>query len=185
MLSVVPLLNGGGLFETGAGGSAPKHVQQLLKENYLRWDSLGEFLALAASFEHLGDRTGNKRAQVLADTLDHATSTLLEENKSPARRLGQIDNRGSHAYLALYWAQELAAQSVDPSLAELFRPVAQALSNAEEKIAQEMLDVQGSPVDLGGYYAPDSAKASAVMRPSTTLNEIIDGLRSGRSVVGA
>ena len=177
MLSIVPLLNGGGLFETGAGGSAPKHVQQLVKENYLRWDSLGEFLALAASFEHLGDRTGNKRAQVLADTLDHATATLLNENKSPARRLGQIDNRGSHAYLALYWAQELAAQSIDPALAELFAPVAQALTAAEPSIAQEMLDVQGRPADLGGYYAPDPVKASAVMRPSTTLNGIIDSLR--------
>src|SRR5256714_773780 len=156
MLSIVPLLNGGGLFETGAGGSAPKHVQQLVKENYLRWDSLGEFLALAASFEHLGTRTGNKRAQVLADTLDHATATLLEENKSPARRLGQIDNRGSHAYLAMYWAQELAAQSVDPAVAELFVPVATALTDAADAIAQEMLDVQGSPVDLGGYYVPDS-----------------------------
>src|SRR5207245_4123460 len=135
-----------------------------------------EYLALAASFEHLGETTGNKRAQVLADTLDHATATLLEENKSPARRLGQIDNRGSHAYLALYWAQELAAQSVDPGLAELFGPVASALTEGEAKIAQEMLDVQGSPADLGGYYSPDPAKATAVMRPSTTLNGIIDGL---------
>jgi isocitrate dehydrogenase len=177
MLSIVPLLNGGGLFETGAGGSAPKHVQQLVKENYLRWDSLGEFLALGASFEHLGVSTGNKRAQVLADTLDQATATLLEENKSPARRLGQIDNRGSHAYLAMYWAQELAAQSVDPAVAELFAPVATALTEAEPKIAQEMLDVQGSPVDLGGYYAPDEVKATSVMRPSATLNAVIDKLR--------
>jgi isocitrate dehydrogenase len=179
MLSIVPLLNGGGLFETGAGGSAPKHVQQLVKENYLRWDSLGEFLALAASFEHLGDKTGNKRAQVLADTLDRATATLLEENKSPARRLGQIDNRGSHAYLAMYWAQELAAQSVDTAVAELFAPVAKELTENETKIAQEMLDVQGSPADLGGYYAPDTAKATAVMRPSATLNGVIDRLRGG------
>src|SRR4051794_4008901 len=178
MLSVVPLINGGGLFETGAGGSAPKHVQQLVKENYLRWDSLGEFLALAASFEHLGTKTGNKRAQVLADTLDAATATLLDENKSPARRLGQIDNRGSHAYLALYWAQELASQSVDTAVAEEFGPVAKALAEAEAKIAQEMLDVQGSPVDLGGYYAPDNAKATAAMRPSTTLNAVVDGLRN-------
>src|SRR4051794_10947268 len=178
MLSIVPLLNGGGLFETGAGGSAPKHVQQLVKENYLRWDSLGEFLALAASFEHLGTKTGNKRAAVLADTLDAATATLLEENKSPARRLGQIDNRGSHAYLAMYWAQELAAQSVDTAVAELFAPVATALTESETKIAQEMLDVQGSLVDLGGYYAPDGTKATAAMRPSTTLNAIIDGLRN-------
>src|SRR3954469_3295933 len=173
MLSIVPLLNGGGLFETGAGGSAPKHVQQLVKENYLRWDSLGEFLALAASFEHLGDKTGNKRASVLAETLDRATATLLEENKSPARRLGQIDNRGSHAYLAMYWAQELAAQTVDPELAEQFAPAARALKEAEPAIAQQMLEVQGSPADIGGYYSPDPAKASAVMRPSTTLNEII------------
>jgi isocitrate dehydrogenase len=178
MLSIVPLLNGGGLFETGAGGSAPKHVQQLVKENYLRWDSLGEFLALAASFEHLGDKTGNKRAQVLAETLDRATATLLEENKSPARRLGQIDNRGSHAYLALYWAQELAAQTVDPEVAEQFVPVARALTESETRIAQEMLDVQGGPVDLGGYYAPDGAKAGAAMRPSATLNAVIDGLRN-------
>jgi isocitrate dehydrogenase len=179
MLSIVPLLNGGGLFETGAGGSAPKHVQQLVKENYLRWDSLGEFLALAASFEFLGDKTGNKRAAVLAETLDRATATLLDENKSPARRLGQIDNRGSHAYLAMYWAQELAAQTVDTDLAEQFRPVAKALTDAESKIAQEMLDVQGSPADLGGYYSPDDDKATAVMRPSATLNAVIDGLRKG------
>jgi isocitrate dehydrogenase len=179
MLSIVPLLNGGGLFETGAGGSAPKHVQQLLKENYLRWDSLGEFLALAASFEHLGDRTGNKRAHVLAETLDRGTATLLEENKSPARRLGQIDNRGSHAYLAMYWAQELAAQTVDAEVAELFTPVAKTLTESEAKVAQEMLGVQGSPVDLGGYYAPDVPKATAVMRPSATLNDVIDRLRNG------
>ena len=177
MLSIVPLLNGGGLFETGAGGSAPKHVQQLLKENYLRWDSLGEFLALAASFEHLGDRTGNKRTHVLAETLDRATATLLEDNKSPARRLRQSDNRGSHAYLAMYWAQELAAQTVDPEVAELFAPVAKALTESASKIAQEMLDVQGSPADLGGYYSPDVAKATAVMRPSATLNATIDRLR--------
>jgi isocitrate dehydrogenase len=179
MLSIVPLINGGGLFETGAGGSAPQHVQQLVKENYLRWDSLGEFLALAASFEFLGDKTGNKRAAVLAETLDRATATLLDENKSPARRLGQIDNRGSHAYLAMYWAQELAAQTVDTDLAEQFRPVAKALTDAESKIAQEMLDVQGSPADLGGYYSPDDDKATAVMRPSATLNAVIDGLRKG------
>jgi isocitrate dehydrogenase len=152
-------------------------VQQLVKENYLRWDSLGEFLALAASFEHLGDKTGNKRASVLAETLDRATATLLEENKSPARRLGQIDNRGSHAYLAMYWAQELAAQTVDPELAEQFGAVAKALTESETKIAQEMLDVQGSPADLGGYYSPDDAKAFPVRRPSTTLNAIIDRLR--------
>src|SRR3954471_23340519 len=177
MLSIVPLIAGGGLFETGAGGSAPKHVQQLVKENYLRWDSLGEFLALAASFEHLGDRTGNKRTHVLAETLDRATATLLEENRSPARRLGQIDNRGSHAYLAMYWAQELATQTDDAALAAAFRAVAKSLTESEAKIAQEMLDVQGSPADLGGYYSPDDAKAYSVMRPSTTLNSIIDALR--------
>jgi isocitrate dehydrogenase len=173
MLSIVPLINGGGLFETGAGGSAPKHVQQLVKENYLRWDSLGEFLALASSFEHYANTTGNKRAQVLADTLDRATGTFLDENKSPARRVGQIDNRGSHFYLALYWAQELARQSVDGELAATFGPFAERLSAAEATIAQELLDVQGSPADIGGYYRPDGAKTSAVMRPSTTFNDIL------------
>jgi isocitrate dehydrogenase len=173
MLSVVPLINGGGLFETGAGGSAPKHVQQLVKVNYLRWDSLGEFLALAVSLEHFATTTGNKRAQVLADTLDRATATFLEENKSPARRVGEIDNRGSHFYLALYWAQELARQSDDGELAAAFGPFAERLSAAEATIAQELLDAQGSPADIGGYYRPDAAKASAVMRPSTTFNEIL------------
>ena len=176
MLSVVPLLNGGGLFETGAGGSAPKHVQQLVRENYLRWDSLGEFLALAASFDHLARTTGNKKAQVLAETLDRATTMLLENNRSPARKLHTIDNRGSHAYLALYWAQELAEQSDDPELAATFGPVARALAEQEAVIAEEMLAVQGSPVDLGGYYVPDSEKASRVMRPSEALNTIIDEL---------
>jgi isocitrate dehydrogenase len=173
MLSVVPLINGGGLFETGAGGSAPKHVQQLLAENYLRWDSLGEFLALAVSFEQFAEATGNARAQVLADTLDRATGTFLEENKSPARRVGGIDNRGSHFYLALYWAQELAAQSDDPDLAAAFAPLAKTLAENEEQIAGELLAVQGSPVDLGGYYRPDTAKAAAVMRPSSTFNEAL------------
>ncbi|WP_441247427.1 NADP-dependent isocitrate dehydrogenase [Kitasatospora sp. McL0602] len=173
MLSVVPLINGGGLFETGAGGSAPKHVQQLVKENYLRWDSLGEFFALAASFEHLAQTTGNARAQVLADTLDRATGTFLEEDKSPSRRLGGIDNRGSHFYLAMYWAQELAKQTDDAQLAEAFAALAKTLTDQEETIVGELIAVQGSPVDLGGYYQPVVAKAAAVMRPSQTLNEAL------------
>ncbi|HVX16790.1 MAG TPA: NADP-dependent isocitrate dehydrogenase [Acidimicrobiales bacterium] len=173
MLSVVPLINGGGLFETGAGGSAPKHVQQLLEENYLRWDSLGEFLALGVSLEHLAQTTGNPRAQVLADTLDVAISRFLEENKSPTRRLGGIDNRGSHFYLALYWAQALAAQSNDAELASKFAPLAERLATDEEKIAGELLAVQGHPVELGGYYHPDPALTSAVMRPSGTLNDAL------------
>jgi isocitrate dehydrogenase len=173
MLSIVPLLNGGGLFETGAGGSAPRHVQQLLKENYLRWDSLGEFLALAASFEHLARRTGNTRAQVLADTLDRATGTLLNENKSPSRRLGGIDNRGSHFYLALYWAQELAGQTDDAQLAAAFAPLAKTLAEHEQTIVGELLAVQGSPTDIGGYYQPVPALAEAVMRPSKTFNEAL------------
>ncbi|MFD1211836.1 NADP-dependent isocitrate dehydrogenase [Arthrobacter sp. GCM10027362] len=177
MLSIVPLLNGGGLFETGAGGSAPKHVQQLLKENHLRWDSLGEFLALAASFEHLAATSGNKRAQVLADTLDRATGTFLLENKSPSRKVGEIDNRGSHFYLATYWAQELAKQAEDSELAKAFSAVAEALGSKEQAINDELLSVQGSEVDLGGYYHPDESKASAVMRPSATLNEVIATLR--------
>jgi isocitrate dehydrogenase len=176
MLSVVPLLNGGGLFETGAGGSAPKHVQQLVKENYLRWDSLGEFLALAVSFEHLANVTGNARAQILADTLDAATGRLLENGKSPARRLGQIDNRGSHFYIALYWAQALAGQTDDVELAEKFAPIAAELSANEQTIVDELLAVQGQPADIGGYYAPDAAKATAVMRPSPTFNAAIDAI---------
>ncbi|UKY48896.1 NADP-dependent isocitrate dehydrogenase [Streptomyces inhibens] len=173
MLSVVPLMNGGGLFETGAGGSAPKHVQQLVKEDYLRWDSLGEFLALAVSFEHLAQTTGNARAQVLADTLDRATGAFLNENKSPSRKLGGIDNRGSHFYLALYWAQELAKQTDDVKLAEAFAPLAKALSEQEQTIVDELIAVQGSPVDIGGYYQPDAEKASAVMRPSKTFNQAL------------
>ncbi len=176
MLSIVPLLNGGGLFETGAGGSAPKHVQQLVKENYLRWDSLGEFLALAVSFEHLANVTGNARAQILADTLDAATGQLLENGKSPARRLGQIDNRGSHFYISLYWAQELAAQSLDAELAARFAPIAAELSANEQAIVDELLGAQGQPADIGGYYAPDAAKATAVMRPSQTFNAVIDAI---------
>jgi isocitrate dehydrogenase len=177
MLSVVPLMNGGGLFETGAGGSAPKHVQQLTKENYLRWDSLGEFLALAESLRHLASSSDNPRAQVLADALDGATETLLNENRSPARKLGSIDNRGSHFYLALYWAQQLAAQTEDAQLAELFKPIAQRLTEQESAIAEELLAVQGSPTDIGGYYRPDPEKTTAVMRPSPIFNEIIDALR--------
>ncbi len=176
MLSVVPLMNGGGLFETGAGGSAPKHVQQLLKENHLRWDSLGEFLALAVSFEHLATTTGNARAQVLADTLDRATGTFLLENKSPSRRAGELDNRGSHYFLARYWAEELAKQTDDADLAAAFSAVAKELSSQEEAIVGELAAVQGSPVDVGGYYHPEDAKASAVMRPSATLNKVIDSL---------
>ncbi|MDY0812788.1 NADP-dependent isocitrate dehydrogenase [Kitasatospora purpeofusca] len=176
MLSVVPLMNGGGLFETGAGGSAPKHVQQLVKENYLRWDSLGEFFALAASFEHLARTTGNARAQVLADTLDRATGTFLNEDKSPSRRLGGIDNRGSHFYLAMYWAQELAGQTSDAALAEAFADLAKTLTEQEQAIVEELVSVQGAPVELGGYFQPDPAKATAVMRPSKTLNEAIANL---------
>ncbi len=176
MLSVVPLINGGGLFETGAGGSAPKHVQQLLKENHLRWDSLGEFLALAESFQHLAETTDNQRAQILADTLDRATGRFLSENRSPSRRVGEIDNRGSHFYLALYWAGELAVQTDDAQLAAAFAELAGSLSAQEATIGEELLAVQGSPVDLGGYYRPDPDKAVSVMRPSKTFNELISSL---------
>jgi isocitrate dehydrogenase len=173
MLSIVPLMDGGGLFETGAGGSAPKHVQQFLKENHLRWDSLGEFLALAVSLEMLADKTGNARARLLGEALDRATGTFLEENKSPSRRAGELDNRGSHFYLALYWARELAAQSVDAELAAAFAQVAEALAADEETILAELNGVQGAPVDIGGYYRPDPARASEAMRPSKTLNEAL------------
>lgn len=173
MLSIVPLMNGGGLFETGAGGSAPKHVQQLVRENYLRWDSLGEFLALASSFEHLAQTTDNASAQVLADTLDRATATFLEKDKSPTRRVGGIDNRGSHFYLAMYWAQELAKQTADAQLAESFAPLAKTLVEQEQTIVDELNGVQGSPADIGGYYQPDEAKAASVMRPSATLNKAL------------
>jgi isocitrate dehydrogenase len=176
MLSVVPLINGGGLFETGAGGSAPKHVQQLVKENYLRWDSLGEFLALAESFGFLADKTDNARARVLADTLDRATGTFLDENKSPARKVGSIDNRGSHFYLALYWAEELAAQNDDADLASDFGDLAKRLRDGESTINDELIGVQGSPADIGGYYRPDDEKATAVMRPSKTFNEVLASL---------
>jgi isocitrate dehydrogenase len=173
MLSVVPLINGGGLFETGAGGSAPKHVQQLVKENHLRWDSLGEFLALAESFAHLGEKTDNARARILADTLDKATGRFLNENKSPSRKAGEIDNRGSHFYLALFWAKELASQSEDTDLAAAFADIASSLESNESAISEELLAVQGSPADIGGYFRPDPEKASAVMRPSKTFNEIL------------
>ena len=173
MLSIVPLINGGGLFETGAGGSAPKHVQQLLKENHLRWDSLGEFLALSSSFEHMAVTTGNARAQILADTLDRATGTFLNENKSPSRKVGEIDNRGSHFYLALYWAQELAAQTEDAGLASAFTAVAGNLATNEAKINEELLAVQGAPADIGGYFLPDEAKITAVMRPSATFIDVL------------
>jgi isocitrate dehydrogenase len=178
MLSIVPLLAGGAMFETGAGGSAPKHVEQLVKENYLRWDSLGEYLALAASFDHLGRSTNNARAQILADTLDRATAKYLNENKAPARRLGQIDNRGSHFYLAMFWAEELAAQTEDSELAAAFAEFAKTLRANESTIADELLAVQRSPVDLGGYYRPDPVKADAVMRPSKTLNEALTRFHS-------
>jgi len=174
MLSVVPLMAGGGLFETGAGGSAPKHVQQLIEEDYLRWDSLGEFLALAESLRHLSRTTDNARAAVIADALDRATETLLNEDKSPQRKLGTIDNRGSHFYLALYWAQELARQTGDAELAVAFSPLAQELADSEETIAAELLAVQGERADIGGYYRPDPARTAEVMRPSVTLNRIID-----------
>ncbi len=176
MLSVVPLMNGGGLFETGAGGSAPKHVQQLLAEDYLRWDSLGEFLALAESFRHEA-AGGNERARLLGNALDRATETLLDENKSPARRVGQIDNRGSHFWLARYWAHELAHQEDDPALAEMFAPIAEALVEQTDTIEDELIAVQGQPADIGGYYRPDADRAAAVMRPSGTFNAVIDPLR--------
>ncbi|MEV7203349.1 NADP-dependent isocitrate dehydrogenase [Streptomyces griseoluteus] len=176
MLSVVPLMAGGGLFETGAGGSAPKHVQQLVKENYLRWDSLGEFFALVPAFEQYAEATGNTRAKVLADTLDRATATFLNEDKSPTRRVGGIDNRGSHFFLSLYWAQELAEQTDDADLAKAFAPFAEALAADEQKIVEELLAVQGSPADIGGYYQPEKAKADAVMRPSATWNAALGSL---------
>ena len=174
MLSIVPLMNGGGLFETGAGGSAPKHVQQFTEENFLRWDSLGEFFALAASFEHLGITQNHAKAKVLAETLDEANGKFLEYDKSPARKVGAgIDNRGSHFYLCLYWAQALAKQTTDAQLSALFTPVAEKLTAAEKQIVAEMIAVQGKPADIGGYYQPDNAKASAALRPSQTLNGIL------------
>jgi isocitrate dehydrogenase len=178
MLSIVPLMNGGGLFETGAGGSAPKHVQQLLKENHLRWDSLGEFLALAVSLEMLAEKTGNARARLLGETLDRATGSVLEHGRSPSRRCGELDNRGSHFYLALYWAQELAGQTEDAALADLFAAVADQLATYQDQIAEELLLVQGEPVDLGGYYRPDPACVDAVMRPSATLATALAALKA-------
>ncbi|WP_016957790.1 NADP-dependent isocitrate dehydrogenase [Catenovulum agarivorans] len=176
MLSIVPLMNGGGLFETGAGGSAPKHVEQLVNENYLRWDSLGEFLALAASFEHLANVAGNTQAKVLADALDVATGKVLDFNRSPSRRLGGIDNRGSHFYLAMYWAQALAEQAADADLAAKFKPVAEQLTANEDKIVAELIEVQGKAVEIGGYFKPEDDKASNVMRASITLNAVVDSL---------
>jgi isocitrate dehydrogenase len=176
----VPLLDGGGLYETGAGGSAPKHVQQLLQENYLRWDSLGEFLALAVSIEDLGRKTGNARALVVAEALDEANGKILDNDKSPQRKVGEIDNRGSHFYLAMYWARALANQTKDASLRAVFGPVADKLEQNEAAIVAELRAVQGKPVDIGGYYRPDPALVSRVMRPSATLNAIVDGITSSR-----
>jgi isocitrate dehydrogenase len=176
MLSIVPLMAGGGLFETGAGGSAPKHVQQFQRENHLRWDSLGEFLALAVSLEMLADKAENPRAKLLADALDRATGRVLEENRSPSRKTGELDNRGSHFYLALYWAQELADQSDDADLAARFHDLAETLAAGEEQILEELAAVQGSPIDLGGYYRPDPERAAEAMRPSATLNAAIENL---------
>ena len=176
MQSIVPLMAGGGLFETGAGGSAPRHVQQFLRENHLRWDSLGEFLALGPSLELLADKDENERARLLAQTLDRAIGRVLEENRSPSRKTGELDNRGSHFYLALYWAQELAGQTEDAELAERFAPLAQRLERDEQQIVEELGAVQGSPVELGGYYLPDPERMAAAMRPSATLNEALEAL---------
>ncbi len=176
MLSIVPLMNGGGLFETGAGGSAPKHVQQFLEENYLRWDSLGEFLALGVSLEHLSQKFNNGKAQVLSETLDQANGKILDNNKSPARKVGEIDNRGSHFYLALYWAQALAAQTKDSEIQERFTPLAKALAENEAKINEELIAAQGKSVDMGGYYHPNFEKVSKAMRPSATLNAALKAI---------
>jgi isocitrate dehydrogenase len=172
----VPLMAGGGMYETGAGGSAPKHVQQLVEENHLRWDSLGEFLALAVSFEDMGLKTGNKKAAVLATTLDAATGKLLDNRKSPSPKTGELDNRGSQFYLSLYWAQALAAQTMDADLAAHFAPLAKSLADNEQKIVAELLAVQGAPADVGGYYKLDEAKVTAVMRPSATFNAALQAL---------
>ena len=177
MLSIVPLMAGGGMYETGAGGSAPKHVKQLVEENHLRWDSLGEFLALAVSLEDLGIKTGNTKAKILAKTLDAATGHLLDQNKSPSPKTGQLDNRGSQFYLALYWAQALVAQTEDAELAAKFAPLAKALADNEQKIVAELSEVQGKPVDIGGYYKADAEKCKAVMRPSSTFNAILKAAR--------
>jgi len=173
MLSIVPLMAGGGMYETGAGGSAPKHVQQLVEENHLRWDSLGEFLALAVSLEDLGIKTGNNKAKILAGALDAATGKLLDNNKNPSPKTGQLDNRGSQFYLAMYWAQALAEQTDDAALAARFAPLAKQLAENEKAIVDELAAVQGKPVDIGGYYLPDFAKLDQVMRPSATLNKVL------------
>jgi isocitrate dehydrogenase len=177
MLSIVPLMAGGGMYETGAGGSAPKHVQQLVEENHLRWDSLGEFLALAVSLEDLGTKTGSKKAALLARTLDAATGKLLDNRKSPSPKTGELDNRGSQFYLSMYWAQELAGQGEDTELAAYFAPLAKALAESEQKIVEEFKVVQGQRVDIGGYYKADAAKTKAVMRPSATFNAILAAAR--------
>jgi isocitrate dehydrogenase len=176
MLSIVPLLAGGGLYETGAGGSAPKHVQQFVSEGHLRWDSLGEFLALAVSISDLAEKSGNDKARVLAAALDEANGAFLDNNKAPSRKVNELDNRGSHYYLAMYWAQALAKQTEDAELAAKFAPVAKAFADQETVILQELIDCQGSPVDIGGYYHPNESKASAAMRPSATLNAVLDML---------
>ena len=176
MLSIVPLMNGGGLFETGAGGSAPKHIEQFLEEGYLRWDSLGEFLALQASLEHLAQTQDNKKAQVLADALDEANAKILAEDKSPGRKLGTIDNRGSHFYLATYWAEALANQTKDAEIASKFAPVAKALTENETKINEELIGSQGKAQEIDGYYKPDFQKTDVAMRPSETLNTIVNGI---------
>jgi isocitrate dehydrogenase len=173
---LVGVMAGGGMYETGAGGSAPKHVQQLTEENHLRWDSLGEFLALAVSFEDLGLKTGNAKAKLLAKTLDAATGKLLDNRKSPSPKTGELDNRGSQFYLSMYWAQELAAQTEDAELAAYFAPLARQLTENEQKIVAELLEVQGKPADIGGYYKADDAKVKAVMRPSATFNAALDTL---------
>jgi isocitrate dehydrogenase len=179
MLSIVPLMNGGGLFETGAGGSAPKHVQQFVRENHLRWDSLGEYLALAVSLEMFADKTGNAKARILGEALDRATGNFLEANRNPSRKVGELDNRGSSFYLAMYWARELAGQTEDAELAAVFGPLAETLERNEDTIVAELNDVQGSPVEIGGYYQPDPSLVSAAMRPSKTFNEALASLSRG------
>src|SRR5437763_4560691 len=174
MLSIVPLMAGGGMYETGAGGSAPKHVQQLVEENHLRWDSLGEYLALAVSLEDEGIKSGNEKAKIVAKALDAATGKLLENNKSPSPKTGQLDNRGSQFYLTMYWAQELARQSEDKELAQRFAPLAKTLAENEKKIVDELNAVQGKPVDIGGYFFPDRKKVTAIMRPSATFNKALE-----------
>jgi isocitrate dehydrogenase len=179
MLSIVPLMNGGGLFETGAGGSAPKHVQQFMKENHLRWDSLGEFLALAASFEHVANRYGHAQARILSETLDAATAQYLEHNRAPSRKCGEIDNRGSQFYLTMYWAQALAAQTASPELAARFAPLARELAAHESAIVDELNGVQGRTMEIGGYYQPDPSLAFEAMRPSPTFNGILESALAG------